>query len=108
MAVQIHQRGHHLGDGVHTLDRYFADLEASGGPAGPGVDLDVTLRRAVATADEADPARQERQRLLELVAEQSFLRQPPAQLFQLPQGAHPDRLELGTPATTANRCRRSS
>ena len=63
----------------------LADLEARAGPAVRRIDDHVVLRLRVATADQADRARQERQRLLACIRKQALGGQAGAQRLDLGQ-----------------------
>ena len=65
----------HLAGGVHALHRGVLHGEVHAGPAPPPVLQDVALGGGVLSRDQPDVARQERQRALALLGEQSLGRE---------------------------------
>ncbi len=84
-AVQFEEGASHLGHAVIALHGDLTDLKARARPAVRCVDNDVVLRLRVAAADQADRARQERQRLLVGVRKQALGCQAGAQRLNLGQ-----------------------
>ena len=82
-GVQFEEGAAHLGHAVISLHGDLADLEARARPAVRRVDDHVVLRFRVAAADQADRARQERQRLLAGIREQALGGQAGAQRLNL-------------------------
>jgi len=82
-GVQFEEGAAHLGHAVIALHGDLADLKARARPAVRRVDDHVVLRFRVAAADQADCARQERQRLLAGIREQALGGQAGAQRLNL-------------------------
>ena len=84
-GVQLEQCSAHLGHTVIALDGDLADLEACVWPAIRGVDDHVVFRFRAPTADQSNRARQERQRLLARIREQTLGGQAGTQCLNLGQ-----------------------
>ena len=84
-GVQLAQCSAHLGHTVIALDGDLTDLEACVWPAIRGVDDHVVFRFRAPTADQSNRARQERQRLLARIREQTLGGQAGTQCLNLGQ-----------------------